>query len=297
MGRNAGVLVVEHIAAGLVENNHIAGAVKVFPEVGDARDALLSMPADHIAAKIAELVLSLNDGYSLSAVGVGFPGIIREGVVEESPNLQQIKGFRLREAVESALAASGRHVPVRVYNDADATAAGIAATRGVLDKLNRVWTLGNGVGFGRFPWSQGAWEGGHSVVTLDPKENFCGCGGRGHLEGILGYRAMRLRFLDLEPEEVFANAKTGDTRCVEFVTRCHRALAAATATSIHMEGPGPFYLTGPNVNWIDVSTLDRLVHEMVKMSPLQGSRFEVIPTNDDLGVIGAAVNAARAIAG
>jgi glucokinase len=297
MGRNAGVLVVEHIAAGLVENNHIAGAVKVFPEAGDARDALLSMPADHIAGKIAELVLSLNDGNSLTAVGVGFPGIIREGIVEESPNLQQIKGFHLCEAVESALAASGRRVPVRVYNDADATAAGIAATRGVLDKLNRVWTLGNGVGFGRFPWSPGAWEGGHSVVTMDAKENYCGCGGRGHLEGILGYRAMRLRFLDLEPEEVFANAKTGDTRCLEFVARCHRALAAATATSIHMEGPGPFYLTGPNANWIDVSTLDRLVHEMVKMSPLQGSRFEVIPTNDHLGVIGAAVNAARAIAG
>ncbi len=263
MSRNAGVLVAEHVAAGLVENNQIAGAVKVFPEVGDSRDALLSMPADHIAAKIAQLVLSLNDGNSLSAVGVGFPGIIREGVVEESPNLQQIKGFHLREAVESAFAASGMHVPVRIYNDADATAAGIAAT---------------------------------SVVTLDPKENFCGCGGRGHLEGILGYRAMRLRFLDLEPEEVFANARTGDTRCVEFVTRCHRALAAATATSIHMEGPGPFYLTGPNVNWIDVSTLDRLVHDMVKMSPLQGSRFEVIPTNDDLGVIGAAVNATRATA-
>jgi hypothetical protein len=69
---------------------------------------------------------------------VGFPGIIREGVAEESPNLQQIKGFHLREAVESALASSARHVPPGVYNDADATAAGIAATRGVLDKLNRV---------------------------------------------------------------------------------------------------------------------------------------------------------------
>jgi glucokinase len=293
MGRNAGVLVVEHVAAGLVENNQIAGAVKVFPEVGDSREALLSMPADNIAAKIAELVLSLGGG-SLSAVGVGFPGIIREGVIEESPNLQQIKGFHLREAVESALAASGARVAVRIYNDADATAAGIAATRGVLHKLNRVWTLGNGVGFGRYPWSQGAWEGGHSVVTLDPKENFCGCGGRGHLEGILGYRAMRLRFLDLEPEEVFENAKNGDQRCSDFVSRCHRALAAATATSIHMEGPGPFYLTGPNVNWIDVGVLDRLVHDMVKMSPLQGSRFEVIPTNDDLGIIGAAVNADRA---
>jgi predicted NBD/HSP70 family sugar kinase len=295
MSRSAGVLVVEHVAAGLVENNQLVGAVKIFPEEGNAREALLSMPADHIAAKIAELVLSLNVEKTLTAVGVGFPGIIREGVIEESPNLQQIKGFHLREALQSAFAASGREILVRIYNDADATAAGIAATRGVLDKLNRVWTLGNGVGFGRFPWSPGAWEGGHSVVTLDPKENFCGCGGRGHLEGILGYRAMRLRFLDLEPEEVFANARTGDTRCVEFVSRCHRALAAATATSIHMEGPGPFYLTGPNVNWIDVGVLDRLVHDMVKMSPLQGSRFEVIPTNDDLGVIGAAVNAARAV--
>jgi len=296
MGRNAGVLVVEHIAAGLVENNQVSGTVKVFPEAGDLRDALLSMPAEHIAGKIAELVMSLDGGKSVSAVGVGFPGIIRDGVVEESPNLQQIKGFNLRGALENALLSSGSRITVRIYNDADATAAGIAATRGVLHKLNRVWTLGNGVGYGRYPWSEGAGEGGHSVVTLDPKENFCGCGGRGHLEGILGHRAMRLRFLDLEPEEVFENAKNGDSRCVEFVSRCHRALAAATATSIHMEGPGPFYLTGPNVNWIDVGVIDRLVHDMVKMSPLQGSRFEVIPKNDDLGIIGAAVNAAGSAA-
>jgi predicted NBD/HSP70 family sugar kinase len=292
MSRSAGVLVVEHIAAGVAENDQVAGAVKVFPEAGDSRDVLLAMPAEMIAAKIAELVKAAAKGEPVVAVGVGFPGIIREGVIEESPNLQQIKGFNLREAVEGALAASGTKIPVRIYNDADATAAGIATTRGARHKLNRVWTLGNGVGFGRFPWSEGAWEGGHSVVTLDPKENYCGCGGRGHLEGFLGYRAMRLRFMDLEPEEVFENAKSGDQRCVEFVLRCHRALAAATATSIHMEGPGPFYLTGPNVNWIDVGVLDRLVHDMVKMSPLQGSRFEVIPKNDDLGIIGAAANAA-----
>jgi predicted NBD/HSP70 family sugar kinase len=132
------------------------------------------------------------------------------------------------------------------------------------------------------------------VVTLDPKENFCGCGGRGHLEGILGYRSMRLRFLDLEPEEVFAAAQTGDLRCAEFVLMAHRALAAASATTIHMAGPGQFYITGPNSTFIDVGLLDRLVHEMVKMSPLQGNRFELIPTNDELGIIGAAVNAERA---
>src|SRR5580765_3369856 len=294
MGRKAGVLVVQRIAAGLVEGNQVTGAPKLFPEKGESHDALLSMPADAIAAKIAELVSAMAGKEPVTALGVGFPGIIRDGVIEESPNLQQIKGFRLQPALEQILADRGMPVPVRIYNDADATASGIAATRGVLHKLNRVWTLGNGVGFGRYPWAEGTWEGGHMVVTLDPKEQFCGCGGRGHLEGILGYRAMRMRFLDLEPEEVFENAKNGDTRCVEFVLRCHRALAAATATSIHMEGPGPFYLTGPNVNWIDVGVLDRLVHDMVKMSPLQGSRFEVIPSNDDLGVIGAAVNAGRA---
>jgi predicted NBD/HSP70 family sugar kinase len=173
-------------------------------------------------------------------------------------------------------------------------AAGIASTQGRLGKLTRVWTLGNGIGFGRYPSSEGVWEGGHSVVTLDPKEKFCGCGGRGHLEGILGRRSMRLRFMDLEPEEVFENARAGDARCSEFVTLCHRALAAATATSIHMEGPGAFFITGPEVKFIDIGLLDRYVHEMVKMSPLQGSRFELIPTSDEIGIIGAAVNAERA---
>ncbi|GAC1633444.1 MAG: hypothetical protein NVS9B14_08210 [Candidatus Acidiferrum sp.] len=297
MSKLAGVHVVQHIATGLVENNRVAGGVHSFPEKGDSHDALLSMPADDIAAVIAEQVKSVAAGQALDAVGIGFPGFIRNGIAEESPNLQQMKGFHLQKAVEAALAKAGIKVSVGLFNDADATAAGIAATRGVLHKLNRVWAIGNGVGYGRFPWTEGVWEGGHSVVSIDPKERFCGCGGVGHLEGFLGYRAMRMRFLDIEPEEVFENAKAGDARCSDFVMQCHRALAAASATSIHMAGPGPFYLTGPNTGFIDVGLLDRLVHEMVKMSPLQGSRFELIPENDELGVIGAAVNAERAAKG
>ncbi len=294
MRRTAGVLVMEHIAVGLVEDGKVVGPLHRYPEKEDSAEALLSMPADKIAECIRQQLESLGKGEKIHAIGLGFPGIIRDGVVEDSPNLQQVKGFNLQVALAGALRLDGKEVPVRVFNDADAMAAGIAATRGKLHKLNRVWTLGNGIGFGRYPWSEGVWEGGHSVVSLDPKENFCGCGGRGHLEGILGYRSMRLRFMDMEPEEVFANAKTGDTRCAEFVIRCHRALAAATATSIHMEGPGQFYITGPNAKFIDVGLLERSVQEMVKMSPLQGSRFEVIPSNDELGVIGAAVNAERA---
>ena len=128
MGRTAGVLVVQRIAAGLVENNQVAGAMKLFPEKGESHDTLLSMPAEVIAAKIAQLVCGLADSQPLTALGVGFPGIIRDGVVEESPNLQQIKGFGLQLALERILANSGLSVPVRLYNDADATAAGIAAS-------------------------------------------------------------------------------------------------------------------------------------------------------------------------
>ena len=183
------------------------------------------------------------------------PGIVRFGVVEDSPNLTQIKGMRLAAELTRVLAARGIAAPVHVANDADAIAAGVAATRGQLDKLTRVWTIGNGIGYGRWPYVEGVWEGGHITVTLDPKERFCGCGGIGHLEGIMGYRAMRLRFLDLEPEEVFANARQGDRRCREFVDLWHRALAAATASFIHLAGPGRFYFTGHNVGFLELPLL------------------------------------------
>ena len=298
MRRTVGVLVMEHIAVGLVEGDKVVGALNIYPQKSQMLDPLQSMPAESIVECVRQQVEKVANGAAIAAIGIGFPGVIRAGVVEDSPNLHQIKGFALQAALQAALASAlggkAAGVPVRVFNDADVMAAGIAATQGKLNQLTRVWTLGNGVGFGRYPSSEGIWEGGHSVVTLDPKENFCGCGGRGHLEGILGRRSMRMRFLDLEPEEVFENARTGDARCAEFVMLCHRALAAATATNIHMEGPGMFFVTGPDVKFIDIGLLDRLLHEMVKMSPLQGSRFEVVPTSDEMGIIGAAVNADRA---
>jgi len=73
----------------------------------------------------------------------------------------------------------------------------------------------------------------------------------------------------------------------------HRALAAASATSVHIDGPGKFFLCGPNARFADIETLNVLVHDMVKLTPLQGSTFEVISTSNDLAVIGAAVAAGQ----
>ena len=297
-----GVVATGEIAVGLVQGHELVGKLRVYPPVRDdgdeslAPDGIHSMPMEAVAETIAQNIQDLCDEHDAdpSAVGIGFPGIIRGGIIEDSPNLKQAKGAKLGELLNSALMGHGMDLPVSIFNDADVTAAGMAATRGKLENLIRVWTLGHGIGFGRYPHSEGVWEGGHMVVPLDPKEAFCGCGGKGHLEGIMGHRAMRLRFLDLEPEEVFANAAEGDARCCEFEVLWHRALAAASATSIHLEGPGKFFVSGPNSRFIKVSLLSQYLHEMVTMSPLQGSVFEVVPTSTEIAVIGAAVNARRA---
>jgi predicted NBD/HSP70 family sugar kinase len=294
MGKYIGVLATDHLAVGLVEDSKLLGAVRSYP-ADRTQASVASMPAESLAQQIREQVKAAAGDAIVDAIGVGFPGIIRDGIVEDSPNLQQVKGFNLQAALSEALRHDGGPSPAFVFNDADVMAAGVAATREQLHKLVRVWNLGNGIGFGRYPSAEGVWEGGHSVVTLDPKENYCGCGGKGHLEGIMGHRAMRLRFLDMEPDEVFEAAAQGDTRCAEFVELWHRALAAASATSIHLDGPGKFFVTGHNARFLDLRRLDNFVHEMVKMSPLQGSSFEVITTSDEVGVIGAAVNAERGL--
>jgi glucokinase len=104
---------------------------------------------------------------------------------------------------------------------------------------------------------------------------------------------MRLRFLDMEPEEVFAAARQGDRRAAAFVSLWHRALAAATATSVHIDGPGRFFIAGSNAEFVDLKRLDLCLQDMVKMTPLQGTAFEIVPTSHDLALVGAAVNSRK----
>lgn len=293
MRRTIGVTTAEHVAAGIVENGAVSGPLRIYPE-GESSEAMMGMPADIIAKTICLEIAALAEGRQIDAIGVGFPGMIRDGVIEESPNLRQLKGCAMQESLSALLRGAGFRCPVSIYNDADIVAAGLAATRGQLDRLIRVWTLSNGIGFGRYPFVEGVWEGGHMVVSLDPAEKYCGCGGRGHLEGIMGHRAMRLRFLDLEPEEIFEHAAGGDPRCADFVRRWHRALAAATANTIHMDGPGKFFISGHNARHLNLTLLNQYLSEMVKMSPLQGYVFEIVPGGDEIAVLGAAINAERA---
>jgi predicted NBD/HSP70 family sugar kinase len=295
MAKFVGVTLSERVVAGLVVDHKVLGGLRSFPEAADDEYALVEMPTDQIVQTLCDEVIAVaGDEHRFEGVGVGLPGLIRDGVVEEAPNLPQLKGAKISEMLSAQLLERGIEAPVTLANDADGFAAGIAAAQGKLDSIIRVWTIGMGIGFGRYPFAAGVWEGGHTAVTLDDKERFCGCGGRGHVEGIMGHRAMRLRFLDMEPDEVFEAAKNGDVRCLDFKKLWHKALAAATANSIHMTGAGKFFLAGFNVRFVDMPMLKDYLTQMVKMSPLQSYSVEIVEDDAETRVIGAAVSAEQA---
>src|SRR5256714_13143256 len=85
---------------------------------------------------MAELVPALP---RFNRVSVGFPGVVRNGVVRTAPNLgtERFHGFNLARALERKLAR-----PVRVENDADVQ--GLAVVRG--KGVEMVITLGTGFG-------------------------------------------------------------------------------------------------------------------------------------------------------
>src|SRR5207237_9934023 len=99
MSRTVGVLVMEHIAAGLVDGNKVVGPLKIFPESPQSLDPLQSMPSGDITEAIRGLVEKVDGAEKIEAVGIGFLGIMKSGVVEESHNQQPVKGLEHEAAL------------------------------------------------------------------------------------------------------------------------------------------------------------------------------------------------------
>ncbi|HEX5051656.1 MAG TPA: ROK family protein [Planctomycetota bacterium] len=94
-------------------------------------------PADLVAA-LVDLVRHLPDA---ERIAVGFPGMVRDGIVRTAPNLGNDgwQGYDLARALQQAL---GK--PARVGNDADVQGLAVIEGRGV----EMVITLGTGFGTG-----------------------------------------------------------------------------------------------------------------------------------------------------
>ena len=99
----------------------------------------LPTPKAATPKQLIAVIAQLAEGQGqFERVSVGFPGVIKEGVVYTAVNLGSgWKGFDLRAGIEEAL-----ERPVRVANDADIQGLGAIAGRGI----ELVITLGTGFG-------------------------------------------------------------------------------------------------------------------------------------------------------
>ena len=95
---------------------------------------------DQVVEVLARLVADLP---AYSHVAVGFPGMVRDGIVRTAPNLghDDWQGFDLARALQHAL---GK--PVRIANDADVQGLGAIRCEGI----EMVITLGTGFGTGLY---------------------------------------------------------------------------------------------------------------------------------------------------
>src|ERR1700755_418534 len=132
MASGIGVLVAERIAVALVEDHKVVSSLQTYPTDDREPEALLGMPAELIIEKIVDVAQPLVTADKPTCVGVGFPGIVRNGTIEDSPNLVQLKGQPMQALLETAFARVTGNLPVSIFNDADVVAAGCGARRGRL---------------------------------------------------------------------------------------------------------------------------------------------------------------------
>ena len=69
------------------------------------------MPPAGIAQCFAEEIRAVAAGRAVDAIGIGMPGLIHNGFIEESPNLRQLKGAHFQDLVSDALREVGMRTP------------------------------------------------------------------------------------------------------------------------------------------------------------------------------------------
>src|SRR5258705_12123772 len=91
------------LAVGVVDGKRVTGPIRRYPEGESRSEPFVQMPAESYGDLLRSEIEEAAAGGEIAAIGIGMPGIIRGGVIEESPNLEQMKGLNLRALVSTAL--------------------------------------------------------------------------------------------------------------------------------------------------------------------------------------------------
>lgn len=198
---------------------------------------------DALVDGVATLVRPLGP----TAVGVGVPGFVHDGVVRASPHLPA-----LRDTPLAARLAERLGVPVVVDNDANCAALGAWLRHGQPDHLVAI-TLGTGVGSGLIVNGQlvrgaggTAGELGHLPVGGSRR---CACGAIGCLETLVGTAGLREaaaeRGIDvLDGHGIVVAARAGEPWATGVLQDAGAALGQALATVVNLLDPSHVVLLG-----------------------------------------------------
>ena len=264
-----------------------------YPEDPDEVDAL-SDSLTELVEVLGGPIMSALTRRQLDAIGVALPGIVRQASSRTRPTSPSSKACALRRADAGALCTRGNRAPCILQR------CGCHRRRGCRHPQStrqapRVWTIGNGIGFGRWPYVAGLWEGGHIIVTLDPKEPSAAAGRRPprrhhglsrHAHALPRYGARR----DIREREAGQSA----------LRRVRRPMAPRPCGGNRVvyspRGPRPLLFHRPQRRFLDIPMLRRHLETMVKMSPLLSYSLEILPNDDATALLGAGVSAIRALA-
>ncbi len=148
MTTSIGVVMTEHIVAGRLTGSlgqqKLEGGRLRFPVDPSESEALIGLPAGEVyellASQIAPLIAESSEPVARDwRRRTGHRAQRRRGrLTEPATDQGNTTGRRTRRSAS----AQGIKTPVYVLNDADAVAAGLAASGGHLDRLIRVWDAG-----------------------------------------------------------------------------------------------------------------------------------------------------------
>jgi glucokinase len=247
-------------------------------------------------------------GLTVTAVGVGAPGVIRmdRGIVVKSPNFPDWNNLPLKDELEGAL-----QVPVVIENDANAAALG-EQWRGAGKGINSMilLTLGTGVGGGIVLNNQ-IWQGADGMageighMTLIPDGRQCGCGNTGCLEMYASARGIVRSYCEalgpsgtdqaaeMTSARIYQIAREGDPVARRVMKDMGRLLGIGIANLINIFNPHMIVLGGGVKDAWDLFI--GATHEEIMRRAFQvpAERTEIVPSRlgDDAGMVGAAAAA------
>jgi len=246
-----------------------------------------------------------NEKAELISVGVGSIGPLdlRHGSVINAPNVGRAS-FEVKRPLEESLSA-----PVHIVNDCAAAVYGeFMADHGV-GKRNIVYvTLSTGIGAGAvvdgrliFGKDGNAHEVGHLVISYD-SDIECGCGGRGHWEGLASGKNLwkiveKIRSRSAEhtnpkseiisPEELFSNWKRGDAFASRVVEELAKINAAGIASVINAYDP-ELLIIGGSIALKNKPFIDMILSRVSEYAINRLPDFALPYYGDDSVLVGAA---------